>query len=273
MDRQKKKIHADGILFAAGGCLLVAFFVTEFLTRARTDLLPHPLFKMLEQSEGILPDYVLRLLERTTQTSPRPILLILFLILLCMELYLAALLRVRRTGDERIFSRCMQVFFLLYLYLLLTFTLSDDHFGRADMNMTREEYLASRVNYIPFATVKLYIRAFLNGYVVVRLTILNLIGNICAFMPFAFFLPRFFRLQRKWYVFLPTILLCVSAIEGIQFAFMVGSCDVDDLILNAGGAFLLYLIFLIPPVKRFCDKIYTGDWKRKKHTHHEETPL
>ena len=268
MDRQKKKIHADGILFAAGGCLLVAFFVTEFLTRARTDLLPRPLLKMLEQSDGILPNSVLQLLDRTAQTSPRPILLILFLILLCAELYLAAILRVRRTGDQKIFFHCMQVFFLLYLYLLLTFTLLDENFYRSGMDMTREEYLSARVNFHPFETVKLYIRAYVNGYVVVRLTVLNLIGNICAFMPFAFFLPRLFRLQRRWYVFLPTILLCVCAVEGIQFAFMVGSCDIDDLILNAGGAFLLYLLFLIPPIKRFCDRIFTGDWKREKpHTH------
>lgn len=233
VDRKNVKIHADSILFAAGGVLLAVFFAIEFYTRLRADLLP-----------------------------PRPILRVLFLVLLCVEFYCAALLRARRTGNRRIFFHCMQVFFLLYLYLLLTFTLSDDHFYRSGIDeMTRKEYLDTRVNYIPLTTVKLYIRAFLYGYVVVRLTVLNLIGNICAFMPFAFFLPGFFRLQRKWYVFLPTVLLSVCAIEGMQFAFMVGSCDVDDLILNAGGAFLLYLLFFIPPIKRFCSRIFTGDWK------------
>ena len=232
MNRQSKKIYADSILFAAGGLLLAVFFTIELYTRIRVDLLP-----------------------------PRPIIRVLFLILLCVEFYCAAILYTRRTGNRRIFFLCMQVFFLLYLYLLLTFTLSDDYFYRSGINMTREEYLATRVNYLPFETVKLYIRAFLHGYVVVRLTVLNLIGNICAFMPFAFFLPRLFRLQRKWYVFLPTVLLCVCAIEGMQFAFMVGSCDVDDLILNAGGAFLLYLLLLIPPIRRFCDRLFAGEWK------------
>ena len=142
------------------------------------------------------------------------------------------------------------------------------------MDMNRSEYLALRVNYIPFATVKLYIRAFVKGYVGVRLTVLNLIGNICAFMPFAFFLPRLFRPQKKWYVFLPTILLCVCMIEGMQYAFMVGSCDVDDLILNAGGALLLYFLLRIPPFARFCDRLFQGDWKvAQKRDSDEKTPL
>ncbi len=237
MHQRKNGIHADVCLFVAGIVVLAAFFAVEFYTRIRPGLMP-----------------------------PRPIVRLAVIALLCAELYCAALLRVRRTGQNRIFFSLMQVFFILYLYLLLTFTLSDGHLGRLGIDMTREEYLALRVNYIPLATVKLYIRAFMYEYVGVQWTALNLIGNICAFMPFAFFLPGFFRLQRKWYVFLPTVLLFVCAIEGMQFAFMVGSCDVDDLILNAGGSFLLYLLFLIPPAKRFCNRLFTGDWKFTKAT-------
>lgn len=43
--------------------------------------------------------------------------------------------------------------------------------------------------------------------------------------------------MRRFYVFLPTVLFVTALIEALQFCFMRGSCDIDDLLLIAGGAF------------------------------------
>ena len=136
---------------------------------------------------------------------------------------------------------------------------SPSFFGRRSMELTREEYMETCVNFQPFHTVyHIYIKGYVNGYVSARYTLLNLQGNLIAFMPFAFFLPCFFPKQRHWYLFLPTILLTVCAVEGMQLLLMVGSCDVDDLILNVGGAFLLFWILKIPPLARFCTHLREG---------------
>ena len=70
----------------------------------------------------------------------------------------------------------------------------------------------------------------------------NLIGNIIGFVPFGFMLP----LLSKRLLSLKIIVVatfCISfSFEIIQLVFMLGSFDVDDLILNTVGGILGYLI-------------------------------
>ena len=190
---------------------------------------------------------------------------VLLLALISVIAYLGGLLRGFRTGSNRIIRPILAVCFALYLYLLLSLTLFDaamrltgDRFPVSELSQ-REYYMEWFVNFRPFESIyNVYIRGLMNGYVSVRYTLLNLLGNLGAFMPFAFFLPCFCKQMKKWYVFLPTVLLCVAAVEGFQLLLMVGSCDVDDLILNTGGAFLLHLLLRIPPLRKFCDRVAEG---------------
>ena len=76
--------------------------------------------------------------------------------------------------------------------------------------------------------------------------VINLFGNVVAFLPFGALLPSLFVRCRRF--FLTTLLsfefsLCV---EIIQLVWKVGSFDVDDILLNTlGGAlgFCIYWIF------------------------------
>lgn len=194
-------------------------------------------------------------------TLPRSILLrILLLFMICLLFYLGGTLYVQRTKDRRILSRLLFFFFLLYIYLLLNVTLFEKGFGRhhlvGEEENTREYYLRYFVNLTPFHSIwEVYIKGLMKGYVSFYYVVLNLAGNIGVFMPMSFFLPVLFRAQRRWYVFIPTLLLSVIAVEAVQFLFMVGSCDVDDLILNAFGAILLYFLLYLPPLKRLCARI------------------
>ncbi len=194
-----------------------------------------------------------------------------FLVLLiCLIFYLGGLLQKQRTKDVTPLRRCFGLFFVLYLYLILTFTLLDPSLGRAgdsvydQVHSMRSEYMERFFNPVPFRSIyHVYIRGFFRGYVNGYYTFLNLIGNVCAFMPLAFFLPYHFPAQRKWYFFLPTQILLVVLIESLQFLFMVGSCDVDDLILNAGGAFLCFFFLKIPSIGRLVKRL-TGEEANKK---------
>ena len=224
---RKKQLHADHVVFFAAVLFLLLFVVTEALN--------------LTLDQGIHKSSVFRAL---------------LLGVICALFYLGAVLRAQRTHDDRVFHRAMILFFLLYIYLLINLTLLDRSLGRgagsALSNIAqREAYLERFVNLRPFESIwQIYVKGFVNGYVNTYYTLLNLLGNICALMPLSLFLPYFWRTQRRWYVFSATMLLTVVCIESLQFCFMVGSCDVDDLILNVGGALLLYLLLRIPPLQR-----------------------
>lgn len=184
------------------------------------------------------------------------------LVLICALFYCGTHLYAQRTENKQSLSRLMILFFLLYLYLLVNLTLLDNSLGRGahTANVTSREkrayYLERFVNFIPFQSIwEVYIQGFIHGYVNGYYMLLNLLGNVCALMPLSFFLPYFFKAQRKWYLFLPTMLVTVSLIEALQLLFMVGSCDVDDLILNVSGAFLMFLILRIPVMQKWTNKL------------------
>jgi glycopeptide antibiotics resistance protein len=188
--------------------------------------------------------------------------------LICTLFYLGGLLYADRKNNRKVMRILMWLFFGLYLYLLLNFTLLDKGMGRnalipESIEGGREYYVNRFVNLKPFQSIyDVYIQGFLNGYVNSYYMLLNLLGNTCAFMPLSFFLPHFWRGQRRWYVFLPTLTVSVAVVEALQFAFMVGCCDVDDLILNVGGAMILYFFFRIPLLSRAL-KVFAngGTWK------------
>ena len=87
------------------------------------------------------------------------------------------------------------------------------------------------------------------------LFVMNVIGNIAVFMPIGMFLPSLFSRCRN--ILLTTILsfeisLCV---EMVQLVTMVGSFDVDDLLLNTVGGICGYLVYMIyHGIKRLMSK-------------------
>ena len=98
------------------------------------------------------------------------------------------------------------------------------------------------INLVPFATVRLYWRLLKNGASksLLRHAVINLAGNVVMFVPLGWFLPRIFR---GFQGFFRTVLFSaglVCMIEAVQYITGLGSCDVDDLILNAVGVALGY---------------------------------
>ena len=82
-------------------------------------------------------------------------------------------------------------------------------------------------------------------------TILELGGNIFAFVPFAFFLPAMFKSMRHFDSFLPMIVFITIATEIFQGMFGLGSCRIDDFLLGAGFACLAFYILRRPKIIKF----------------------
>ncbi len=154
-----------------------------------------------------------------------------------------------------------RAFFVLYLLLLLTFTLFDDAFGR---NLGPEfvwesgkswAELSGSVNIHPFRTISLYFRNIQSGAITYWDFFINIFGNLLAFMPFALFLPLLYPRMRSPWRFLLAMAAVILSIEAAQFVFQRGCADVDDFILNLTGALLLYVILKAPPFKRLIDRL------------------
>ena len=99
--------------------------------------------------------------------------------------------------------------------------------------------IRANLNLEPFHTIRLFLRVAGNP-VYSSAAITNLGGNVILFIPLGLFLPRVFpRLQRFWRTALTTVLI-ITAVEMTQLFTLLGSCDIDDLILNVLGAAMGY---------------------------------
>jgi len=74
-------------------------------------------------------------------------------------------------------------------------------------------------------------------------------------MPMGFFLPLFFPKTKRFFPFLFTMIIIIAIIELTQLLFMLGSFDIDDLILNISGAILIYVILKLPPLQKIINKL------------------
>ena len=126
--------------------------------------------------------------------------------------------------------------FLLYLVLLAYLLFFSSTYGR-----TSE--MGYRYNLIPFLEIRRGLEHIDTvGY---RYVMVNIAGNIAAFMPFGFLLPLVVKRRMQiGTVTGNTFLLSLSA-EVIQLLTRTGAFDVDDLILNTVGGALGYLCYVI----------------------------
>lgn len=128
------------------------------------------------------------------------------------------------------------VLFLIYLLILGYCLFFAEAFGRG------VEVGVHGYNTIPFYEIRRYIDNFDR---LGMISVLNLGGNILAFIPFGFFRPVIGR--RKHSFIRTSVQGCLFSciVEFTQLITNVGSFDVDDIILNTLGVILGYIIFLL----------------------------
>lgn len=138
-------------------------------------------------------------------------------------------------------------FISVMLWLLL--------FGRTSYEtsseLTYEQLIANNINLTPFRSIgnllhaaKYYWQNFGSDYYI-WFAVKNIGGNLILFVPLGCFLPAFFKCQRNYFVFLLTVVLSVGVIEVVQLYTLLGSLDIDDLILNTVGASIGFVFWLI----------------------------
>lgn len=129
------------------------------------------------------------------------------------------------------------ILFWVYILVLFYFLFFAEMAGRMDQNRTYH------YNLVLFKEITRFIKyRHLLGWVGV---FQNLLGNILIFLPFGMLVPILSkRYKGFWMVTLLSFELSL-AVELIQLVTKVGSCDVDDMLLNTIGGMLGYACFAL----------------------------
>lgn len=180
----------------------------------------------------------------------------------CLFLYFGGVLLSKHRKDNKPMKINLWIYFILYLVLLFTFTLLDPMFGRTGLVIfggNKEifmNYFSRSINFVPFKTILDYIVAIYNSTLDLKTIFINLFGNIICLMPLAFFIPLLFKKVNNSIKFLLITILASLSIEILQLIFCVGTCDVDDIILNSFGAFICYKILNIKVINDLIKNIF-----------------
>ena len=136
--------------------------------------------------------------------------------------------------------RALYVLFILY-GLLMLWLLFGQRFG-ADLSGTYWERIQNNVNLVPFRTIKEFIHTIgvITSPDLIRHSVINLAGNVVMFVPLGFFPPCIWNALRSFARCMLWAAACILIIELVQLFTLLGSCDVDDLILNMVGVAIGY---------------------------------
>ena len=115
----------------------------------------------------------------------------------------------------------------------------------ADIPGTYWERLQDNINLIPFFTIREFLHTAqqtANPYLL-RHAFINLAGNVVMFVPLGFFPPCLWESLRGFGRCLLFSAASIVVIEIIQLFTLLGSCDVDDLLLNMVGVAIGYGLY------------------------------
>lgn len=151
--------------------------------------------------------------------------------------------------SKKLYIKNILIYLLFVIYLVLLFNLVFFRY-RASGNLSTafnitnyKYYFRYSINIVPFKTITEYILNPHNLSLRIRYT--NILGNILAFIPFGFFSTVIFKKLRGTKQIITVSCIFSLCIEVIQLLFLVGSFDIDDIILNTIGGFLGYIIYIL----------------------------
>ena len=162
------------------------------------------------------------------------ILFLLFFILLALHVFVTGLL----INKEKIYKKNIKLYMILYIILLISLTI---FINRPDFALFDAKYFKTYVagiNLIPFKTIIHYF----TGNVNLGVSIYNIVGNLVALMPLSFLLVLLDKRYDSYKKQLKVLFITVLIIEFMQFILAAGRLDIDDFILNIGGALLFFTI-------------------------------
>ena len=132
----------------------------------------------------------------------------------------------------------MKLLFIIYMCVLVYVVFFAEAMGRTP----QDGYV---YNLTPLKEIKRFMKYIWDNDALGRAAGLNIFGNIIAFIPFGIYLPYTSESKLGFIsTFLYTFSLSLT-IELVQLITKVGSCDVDDIILNALGGVIGYILWYI----------------------------
>ena len=137
--------------------------------------------------------------------------------------------------------------FLFVLYCALRLCLLFCRSWGWDDDLSYLQILEKNINLTPMLTLRNYQAVVMAGpenpYFVH--CVINLLGNIFLFIPAGCLLPKIFRPQRKFFRFFFTCTGLILLVEVLQLVILLGSFDIDDLILNLSGMVLGWIFYML----------------------------
>lgn len=137
------------------------------------------------------------------------------------------------------------LWFVFILYCAVMLWLLFDRPTDVVEGLSYEELLRQNMNLQPLLTIRNYLYVIIhrsNDAVLVH-CIINLLGNVLLFIPAGLWLPKLCPKMRNFFRFFFTCLGAILLVETAQLFTLLGSFDVDDIILNLFGmtvGFILY---------------------------------
>lgn len=132
----------------------------------------------------------------------------------------------------------MKLLFIIYMCVLVYVVFFAEAMGRTP----QDGYV---YNLTPLKEIKRFMKYIWDNDALGRAARLSIFGNIIAFIPFGIYLPYTSESKLGFIsTFLYTFSLSLT-IELVQLITKVGSCDVDDIILNALGGVIGYILWYI----------------------------
>ena len=137
--------------------------------------------------------------------------------------------------------------FLFVVYILVMLWLLFDRPSAQGAGLSYADLIRSNMNLTPLRTIGPYWERvkqmdfspnFYHSFI-------NLGGNIFLFSPVGYFMPRLRPFLRNFFSFLLACTLAITLVELLQLVTLLGSLDIDDLILNLFGMLTGYLLFMI----------------------------
>ena len=111
--------------------------------------------------------------------------------------------------------------------------------------------LARSMNLQPLATIKHFLKLLESDSPgLVTHAKINLAGNVVLFLPPGWLLPHIWKRYQNFFRFFFTCLGAILAIEVTQLLTLLGSFDVDDVILNMTALVIGYLAYILTHLKK-----------------------
>lgn len=137
----------------------------------------------------------------------------------------------QREKSERLLCWCL---FIVYLVGLVYFLFFAEATGRTEVGRTYQ------YNLLPLHEIRRFLRY--RKQLGMAAVMLNLVGNVMAFLPFGLFLPLLMRRLRSAGLIILLGFEFSLLVEILQLFSKVGSFDVDDILLNTMGVIIGYIL-------------------------------